>query len=134
MMFFFLETKRLITKKVKVMDRIELEDMAFYAYHGCHKQEQEQGNRFLLSLRIEGDFSTPAASDNIEDALNYQYVYQLIKKEMEQVSHLLEHICKRILDALYHEFPQIQKASIKVSKMNPPLGGPVNRVSVSMSR
>ena len=116
------------------MEIIELKDMAFYAYHGCHKQEQEQGNCFLVSLTLQGDYTTPATTDNIKDALNYQNVYQLVKKEMEQVSHLLEHICKRILDTLYNEFPQIQKAIIKVSKMNPPLGGPVDRVSVSMSR
>ena len=49
-------------------------------------------------------------------------------------SHLLENIAGRILDALYAEMQGIKKATVKVSKMNPPMGGKIHSVSVTLSR
>lgn len=116
------------------MATIELENMEFYAFHGCYKEEQMVGNRFLVNATIEGDFSKPAKSDNIEDSVNYLKVYELIRKEMEITSHLLEHITSRILDCIYSNFEGIDKITVKVSKICPPLGGRVEKVSLTMSR
>ncbi|MBN1927434.1 MAG: dihydroneopterin aldolase [Prolixibacteraceae bacterium] len=116
------------------MGLIEIEGMEFYAYHGHFKQEQVVGNKFLLNISIETNCSTAGKTDNLHDALDYQKVYNLIKEEMEVKSYLLEHICKRILDRLYSEFDTIQKATVKVSKINPPMGGQIKRVSITMSR
>jgi dihydroneopterin aldolase len=76
----------------------------------------------------------PRSTDNLKDAVNYQKAYQVVKKQMEEKSHLLEHIAGRILDALYSELEGIKKATVKVSKMNPPMGGKIGSVSVVMSR
>ena len=116
------------------MGLIEIEDMEFYAYHGHFKEEQVVGNRFLVNVAIRTNCQAASKSDKLEDALNYQIVYQVIKDEMEEKSHLLEHIGGRILDRLYATFPEIHWAKIKISKMNPPMGGQIERVSVTMER
>lgn len=113
---------------------IELEEMEFYAYHGCYKEEQIVGNRFLVSITIVTNVTLAAQTDKIQDALNYVKVYEIVKSEMKQTSHLLEHITSRILDSLYRNFPFIQKATVKVSKMNPPMGGQMKKVSLTLSR
>ena len=53
---------------------------------------------------------------------------------MEKKSYLLEHIAGRILDALWSEMEGIKKATVKVSKMNPPMGGKIASVSVVISK
>jgi len=117
------------------MGKIVIEEMEFYAFHGHYAEEQIVGNRFLVDLEIETDLEPAADSDQLEDAVNYQHAYQLIKKEMRQKkSNLLENIAKRILDALFSEMEGIQKATIRVRKMHPPMGGPIRSVGVSMSR
>jgi len=116
------------------MGEIHLEDMEFYAFHGHFKEEQIVGNRFLVNLTLSTNMKRPGESDNLKDALNYQEAYEIVKQEMEKKSHLLEHIARRILDALYEHFEGIDQASIKVSKMNPPMGGKMDRVSVTMRR
>ena len=116
------------------MGLIEIEGMEFYAYHGHFIQEQVVGNKFLLNIAIETNCKQAGKSDNLKDALDYQKVYNLIKEEMESNSFLLEHICNRILDRLYAEFDTIEKATIKVSKINPPMGGQIEKVSITMSR
>jgi len=116
------------------MGLIKIENMEFYAFHGHFREEQIVGNRFVLDLTIETDMSVPAESDNLKDAVNYQKAYQIVKTQMEKKSYLLENIAGRILDALYAEMSGIKKATVKVSKMNPPMGGKIGSVSVVMER
>ena len=116
------------------MGYIEIEGMEFYAYHGHYKEEQIVGNRFLINLKIETDCSKAAESDNIKDAVNYQTAYKIIKAEMKKKSNLLENIAGRILDSLYENMENVKLITIKVSKMNPPMGGKINNVSVTMTK
>ena len=117
------------------MGKIVIEEMEFYAFHGHYQEEQIVGNRFLVDLEIETNLATAAESDKLEDAVNYQQAYQLIKNEMRlKKSNLLENIAKRILDALYEEMTGIEKATLRIRKMYPPMGGPIRSVGVTMSR
>lgn len=117
------------------MGKIIIEAMEFYAFHGHYQEEQIVGNRFLVDLEMEADLSSPAKSDKLDDAVNYQQAYQIIKNEMRRTkSNLLENIGKRILDALYADMEGIDKATIRVRKLNPPMGGPIKSVGITMSR
>jgi dihydroneopterin aldolase len=116
------------------MGLIQIEGMEFYAFHGHFKEEQIVGNKFLIDVTIETDMEKPMESDNLKDAVNYQLAYEVVKQEMQKKSHLLEHIAGRILNSLYTEIEGIKKATVKVSKMNPPVGGRANSVSVIVSR
>ena len=113
---------------------IEIEGMEFYARHGHYEVEKIAGNRFLVNLKIETDCSAAGKSDKLEDALNYQQAYLLVKEVMAVPSDLLENVCQRILDKLYDSFPQIIKATVKVSKMNPPMGGQIEKVSLTLQQ
>ncbi len=114
------------------MSTISVEQMEFYAYHGCFKEEQIIGTRFLVDLYLETDTEKAEKSDDLTDTVNYQEVYLLVKKEMEIKSKLLEHVGRRILNSVKQRFPQITTASLKISKMNPPLGGKMKNVSLTM--
>jgi 7,8-dihydroneopterin aldolase/epimerase/oxygenase len=116
------------------MGLIHIEGMEFYAFHGHFKEEQIVGNKFLIDVTLETDMEKPMESDNLRDAINYQRAYEIVKQEMQKKSHLLEHIAGRILNALYSEMEGLKKVTVKVSKINPPVGGKVNSVSVVMSR
>lgn len=116
------------------MGIIQIENMEFYAYHGCYQEERVVGSRFFVDLEILADLKKATASDNIKDTLNYQFAFDIVKEQMNIKSHLLEHVAGRILDKLFERFPDIEKASVKVSKMNPPMGGQIERVSVTLKR
>jgi len=116
------------------MGLIQIENMEFYAFHGHFREEQIVGNKFLVDLTLETEMSVASKSDNLKDAVNYQKAYQIVKAEMEKKSYLLENIAGRILDALYSEMTGIKKATVRVSKMNPPVGGKIGSVSVVMEK
>jgi dihydroneopterin aldolase len=116
------------------MSLIKLEGMEFFAYHGCFKEEQIIGTKFRVDLTIEANVDEAATNDDLHLTINYLSVYQMIKKQMEIKSKLLENVGKRILDELYVQFPGVIKAEVKVSKLNPPLGGKLDCVSLTLSR
>ena len=106
--------------------------MEFYAYHGCLEHEKKIGGRFLVSVSFELDTDVAAESDDLADTLNYQEVYDVIRCEMEQNSRLIEHLAARILRSLSEGFPQAKELSVKLSKLNPPLGGKTAAVSIEV--
>ncbi len=112
--------------------KIILNDMHFFAYHGFYPEEQANGNDFLVNITLEIPNVSASETDNLDETLNYELVYNVVKEEMNIISKLLEHLATRIKKRLEQEFPLIQSLTVRVSKKNPPLGGPVAWVSVEI--
>ncbi len=115
------------------MGTISIKGMEFYAYHGCFSEEQIIGNHFSIDLEMKVNVENAEQTDNLTETVNYQAVYALVKIEMEKKSKLLEHVAHRIVTSVMLAFSEIQEISITVSKLNPPLGGKVDRVCYSFS-
>jgi 7,8-dihydroneopterin aldolase/epimerase/oxygenase len=111
---------------------ISIEGMEFFAYHGCFEEERIIGGRFIVDIFMETDTEQAEITDDLNKTVNYQRVYELVKKEIEVKSKLLEHIARRIVNTIQGAFPAVTGISVKVSKMNPPIGGKVERVSVTV--
>lgn len=116
------------------MNKIILENMEFHAFHGCLEFEQELGNTFIVSVSMELDTSHAGKTDELDHTLNYQLVYNVIRGQMEMPSKLIEHVGQRILDSLFNGFSQINALEVKLSKLNPPLGGKVEKVTIELSK
>jgi len=115
------------------MSLISLEGMEFYSHHGCYKEEQIIGTRFIVDCYFEVDTREAEKSDDLSKTVNYQRVYELLKAEMDQKSKLLEHVARRILEKIIDTFPEIEVAEIKICKLNPPVGGKVDSVCITLS-
>ena len=111
------------------MGKFTLDGMEFFAYHGCFKEEQLIGTKFIVDLMIETDTSQAEQSDHLHDTVNYTGLYHAVKTEMELKSHLLEHVAGRIIISVSGQFPSITGINITISKLNPPVGGKVKQVS-----
>lgn len=119
--------------KTTTMGMISIEGMEFFSYHGHFKEEQVIGTRFIVDLFVQVDTRLAEKSDKLDDTVNYLAVYETVKQEMAQQSHLLEHVANRILIAVHEQYPEITDAEVKISKLNPPLGGKIDRVCVTLS-
>lgn len=115
------------------MSVISVEGMEFFAYHGCIQEEQIIGTRFVIDIFLETNTDKAEKSDDLNHTVNYQEVFHLVRNEMEIRSNLLEHIGRRILNAVKSKYPEVEKARIKIAKINPPLGGRVSQVSLTLS-
>lgn len=114
------------------MSIIRLEGMHFYAHHGCFEEERVIGTRFIVDVALSVDTTLAEHSDSLDDTVNYAEVYQVVKKEMQISSKLLEHVAHRIGEALLEPFPLLRSVTIKISKMAPPLGGKMTAASVEV--
>jgi dihydroneopterin aldolase len=104
--------------------------MEFHAYHGVYEEERSIGNRFCVDVKFEANLIKAAATDAIEDTINYEIIYEIVASEMSITSKLLENVTERIFAKIKSEFPHISALSVKITKNNPPLKGKVQKVSV----
>ena len=107
--------------------------MEFYAYHGCLESERREGNRFRVDFAYDYDMRKAIRTDDLNDAIDYSAIYEIIKQEMAVPANLLEHLAGRILDVLTDRFPRIERAELTVTKFNPPLDGKVESTSVTVT-
>ena len=103
--------------------RIVLNRMEFRAFHGCYDLEQQVGNRFTVDLEITAELGEVASE-----------VYETVREQMRVTQRTIERVSMNIMDALYARFPQIRHIRCTVSKLAPPLGGKLEKVSVVLEK
>ena len=111
---------------------VRLNNMEFYAYHGCLESERLEGNRFRVDFAYDYDMRKAARSDELREAIDYSVIYSIIRDEMQIPANLLEHLANRMLNAITEHFPRIEYAELTVTKYNPPLDGKVESTSVTV--
>ena len=116
------------------MDYLLINNMQFHAFHGVFEQETKVGNTFFVDLKLGADLSKACESDQLEDAINYASVFNEVKSVMKKPCKLIEHLAENICQELKKAFPKIQTIEIKVSKINPPILGQLDSVSVILFR
>ncbi len=114
------------------MALISINDMRFYAHHGCFEQERVIGTHFRVDLSFRTDTSKAEVSDNIADTVNYLDVYRVVKEEMQKPSNLLEHVARRVGESVLSNFLAVEVVTVRISKLNPPLGGQMDSVSIEL--
>jgi len=113
---------------------IKLKNIKVFAYHGCLDEEGKIGSDYRVDLKVKGDLSHSAKTDELADTIDYVHLNKIVKEEMAIRSKLLEHVAERILKRVLEEIILVQKAKVEVSKINPPIGGNVAMVSVIRSK
>ena len=113
---------------------IEISGMEFYAYHGCYEREKSVGNRFCVDVAVEAETGDAAERDSLEGTVNYLTVYSAVAEQMRIVSDTIENVALRITEAIYILFPDALKVTAKVSKLAPPLGGKIDKVSATITK
>ncbi|TVZ52637.1 dihydroneopterin aldolase [Dokdonia sp. Hel_I_53] len=116
------------------MGKIRVTNIRVYAYHGCLSEETAIGSDYNVDVEITAELSKSARSDKLSDTVDYVLLNRIVKEEMAIPSALLETVCERILVRFFDEEALIQEATVSVSKLNPPIGGDVERVTVERTK
>ena len=88
----------------------------------------------MVDLEIDADLSKSAQTDELEDTVDYVHLNKIVKEEVSIRSKLLEKVADRVLQRVGNEIPMVSYAKIKLSKMNPPIGGNVEKVSIILEK
>jgi len=112
---------------------IKVTNIQVYAYHGCLVEEGKIGSDYRVDVAVKANLQPSAASDHLKDTVDYVQINRIVKEEMAIRSKLLEHVGKRILDRILNEIEIAEEATVEVSKINPPIGGNVEQVTIEMT-
>ena len=115
------------------MGIIKVENIRVFAHHGCLAEETKIGSDYRVDLEVKANLQRSAKTDALKDTVDYVFLNRIIREEMKKSSHLLESVAKRILLRIFTEDTLVNKATVWVSKLNPPIGGDVERVTIKMT-
>ncbi|MBA5629190.1 dihydroneopterin aldolase [Moheibacter lacus] len=116
------------------MGKIILENIRIYSNHGCLDEEALIGSDYVVDLEIEADLSKSAETDELGDTVDYVHLNRIVKEEVSIRSKLLEKVADRVLQRIGKEIFMVRFARVKLSKMNPPIGGNVEKVSIILEK
>jgi len=97
-------------------------------------EEGKIGSEYRVDLSVKANLKPSSKTDQLSDTVDYVHLNKIVKEEMAVRTKLLETVADLILDRILLEIPLVNKAKIKVSKLNPPIGGNVEMVSIIMER
>lgn len=115
-----------------MIGKVELEGLEFHSFHGLYPHERVSGNWFEIDIAVETDFSVAATTDELAGTVNYEVLFRIVKDEMDKPSKLLETVAEKIVNDVLQELPAALTVSLKISKLNPPIGGKAKKATVSL--
>lgn len=111
------------------MNRIEVNGIKLYAYHGCLKEEGVIGGHYVVDVTIDTDFSVAAETDDLSNTVDYVDVNRIVTEEMAIRSKLIECVGWRIVEKI-KALENVANVTVKVTKLSPPINGNVNNVAI----
>ncbi|MCB0527761.1 MAG: dihydroneopterin aldolase [Lewinellaceae bacterium] len=108
------------------MALISLEGMRFYAHHGVYDGETKAGGEYVVDIVVNINTEKAVKDDKVDLTMNYESVYQICRLEMEKPRKLLETVAADIVKRMKFQFLNMQALRVRVTKLNPPLGGRVD--------
>ena len=114
------------------MGTIKLQNIRTFSFHGCLKEEALIGSDYRVDLEIKTDLRKSSTTDELKDTVDYVLLNKIVVEEMDIRSNLLEHVGHRIITRIFQEIPSVSRIILAVSKLNPPIGGDVEAVTIEM--
>jgi len=116
------------------MDKVRLKNLGFHAYHGCHKEETEEGQRIEVDVELSGSLRHAGNTDNLEDTHDFETIYGIVAETLKNTRYNLleslgEEICRRLLAAFSGT-----EVRLVLRKPNPPIDGELDSAEIEIVR
>ncbi len=117
------------------MDRIMIEDLQVYAYHGVAPAEKSNGQMFFVSLWMDVNLEKAAKSDDVKDTVSYADICADVQKVMQLKKYnLIESAAMNVIEYLFRAYPGITKIRILLKKPWAPMGHHLKFAAVELER
>mgnify|MGYP006309592387 CR=1 FL=1 len=117
------------------MDKVILNNLAFYGYNGVLSEEKELGQKFFIDLELFADLSGAGENDDINQAISYAEVYDLVQEICEEENYdLIEALAETIAQEILSEYSLAQEVLVRVKKPEAPVKGVFDYMGVELKR
>lgn len=106
---------------------IALENIQLYGKHGCYESEALIGGHYELDIYVRASISRAAETDELEDTIDYEGVYNYCVDVFAERHNLLESLAFKMAEGLVQNFEDAIGVCVKISKIHPPLPGEVGK-------
>jgi dihydroneopterin aldolase len=96
-----------------------LENMEFFSYHGLYPDEKVKGGKFTVAIYIDEQCADNKEFKGINEVINYEMVYEIVKKEMDISRDLIEEVASNILRKINMTFSSVENITVYITKHNP---------------
>ena len=115
------------------MVTVQLNNLILHGHHGLYEEERKVVNTFEVNLSVAFD-EKKSDFDSIEDTVNYEELYKIVKQRMQAHTFLLEKICQGIIRKIKHQYPFVKEVNISVYKLQAPIENLQGKVGVAMRK
>ena len=117
------------------MDKILMQNLAFYGYHGAMAEENRLGQKFFVDIELYVDLKKAGKSDDVVDTVHYGMAYETIKNIVEgEPLNLIEALAETIAERLLDEFTLIERLMVRIRKPEAPVNGIFDYFGVEIER
>jgi dihydroneopterin aldolase len=117
------------------MDKILMNNLGFYGFHGVMEEEKTLGQKFFVDLEMRLDLSEAGKSDRVEQTVSYAEVYDDVKYFVESARYnLIEALAENICNMLLAKYPELMEVMVRVKKPEAPIRGIFDYVGVEIRR
>jgi 7,8-dihydroneopterin aldolase/epimerase/oxygenase len=117
------------------MDKIIIEELEVYAYHGVKQEEKKLGQMFIVSLQISADLEAAALSGNLDATINYSKVCHAVKDILQsEKCDLIETAALKVIEGIFHKFNNAQVIKVLLKKPWAPMGQHLKYAAVELER
>jgi dihydroneopterin aldolase len=117
------------------MDKILMNDMIFYAYHGVLEEEKRLGQRFIISIELLLELKAAGLSDDVMDTVSYADVYEDVKEIVyDNKFNLIEKLAEEISKVVLMKYSLVNEIKIKILKPEAPVNGIYHSFGVEICR
>lgn len=115
-------------------DRIGVAGLEVHARHGVYEHERRHGQVFLVDLELDVDLSAAAASDDVDDTVDYGALAEAVTARVSgEQWNLIERVASRVAD-LVLEDARVHRVLVTIHKPDAPMGVDVGDVFVTLER
>ena len=107
-------------------DRVFLEGLIFYAFHGVNPEEKELGQRFVVDVTMSRDLRAAGASDDLNETTSYSAVYKQVRDLVQGGPYdLIETVAERIAAAILGTYVEVEAVRVAVRKPDVAMKGSI---------
>lgn len=117
------------------MDKIHIEGVRGYAYHGALPAEHELGQQFIADVTMSVDLHEAGMKDDLSSTVHYGEAYEVIYETLTKTrKDLIEAVAEQIASELFKQFERVDGVLVTIKKPNAPISGVFDYVSVTIDR
>ena len=116
-------------------DRIVVDRIAVFAFHGLLPEEARLGQRFYVSLDVRLDLAAAGRSDDVARTVSYADLTEIVTRIATQRRFaLIEALAEAIAAEILDRHPTITEIRVRVDKPSAPVPAVIDGVAIEIVR